>query len=170
LEGGYEIRGRQFENSVANPLADERSGYEHRVRMRGHYSATDDVLFNFQLSAAFDDAKMDYNSNWELAASAGVSIQYDAPMGLTESPWRFSASASHVLTDFSAPDPAIDPGVTRSDKNTRFTLSNTIGLAPNRTITFQLQHTIADSNLPNFEFENTVALISASWGFGNGGG
>jgi tetratricopeptide (TPR) repeat protein len=170
VDGGYELRGRQFQNSTDNPEADERSGYEHRLRMRTLYSATDDIMLNAQFSAAFDDAEKDYNSNWELVASAGVSIQYAAPFELTEAPWRFSASASHSLTDFAAPDPAIDPGVTRSDQETRITLGNTIGLSADRSVTFQLQHTIADSNLPNFDFDNTMALISASWGFGNGGG
>lgn len=170
VEGGYELRGRQFQNSTDNPEADERSGYEHRLRMRALYSATDEILFRAQFSAAFDDAEKDYNSHWELVASAGVSIQYAAPFELTDAPWRFSLSASHGLTDFKAPDPAIDPDVTRSDAETRITLSNAIGLSADRTITFQLQHTIADSNLANFDFDNTMALISASWGFGNGGG
>ena len=164
-DAGYEFRRKLFRSSSDRPTADELSGYEHAVNIGGRFAVTENILFNAHLSAVFLSAKKDYNSNRELAALGGVSIRYDAPFGVTSWPWLFSVSGARIITDYDDPDPAVDPGVTRSDKEWRVAVSNNIGLTRDWSIVVQVQYLRADSNLPNFERENMVALIGASWNF-----
>ncbi len=164
-DAGYELRRKLFNSTADRPTSHELSGYENAFNVGGRFAVTEKILFNAHFSAVFLGAKKDYNSYLELAAHGGVSFRYDAPFGVTSWPWLFSVSGARIFTDYDDPDPAVDPGVTRSDKEWRVSVSNNFGVTRDWSILVQLQYFKADSNLPNFERENKVALIGASWSF-----
>jgi hypothetical protein len=60
---------------------------------------------------------------------------------------------------YAAPDPFIDPGVARADRRWRWTLAQTIPIAPDLAIVLQFERDVVSSNLPNFAYTNTQVVI-----------
>ena len=165
VDGGYELRRKEFRNTARRPNSDGLSGVEHAVRFGGRYAITEAIILNLHFSFVDDDARVEFNSNTEFAVSAGISARYDAPFQITAWPWQSVFSVSRIITNYSEPNPAVDPDIERLDHEWRLTLTNSFGLTEDWSIILQLQRVINDSNLANFEFENDTVLIGGSWRF-----
>ena len=165
VDGGYELRRKEFRNTARRPNSDGLSGYEHAVGLGGRYAITEAIILNLHFSFVDDDARVEFNSNTEFAVSAGISARYDAPFQITAWPWQSVFSVSRIITNYSEPDPAVDPNIERLDHEWRLTLTNSFGLTEDWSIILQLQRVINDSNLSNFEFDNDTVLIGGSWRF-----
>lgn len=165
VEGGYELRRKEFRNTTRRPTSDGLSGYEHAVRFGGQFAITDAVLLNLRFSAVRDDARVKFNSNTEYSVSSSLSVRYTAPFQITSWPWRSVFAVSRVVSNYSDQNPAIDPDIERLDHEWRLTLTNSIGLTEQWSIILQFQRVINNSNLSNFEFDNDTVLLGASWRF-----
>ncbi len=98
-------------------------------------------------------------------AGANVTVEYDAPFGITGYPWVTTLAGEYIETDYLRPDPSVDPAVERFDEEWRASLTNTVGLAPDLFATVQVLYLENDSNLPNFVFENLSILVSVTKAF-----
>ena len=165
VDGGYELRRKEFRNTARRPNSDGLSGYEHAFGFGGRYAITEAIILNLHFSAVKDDARVEFNSNTEYAVSSSLSVRYDAPFQITSWPWQSVFAVSRVISNYSEPNPAVDPDVERLDHEWRLTLTNSFGLTEDWSIILQLQRVINNSNLPNFEFENDTVLLGGSWRF-----
>ena len=165
VDGGYELRRKEFRNTARRPNSDGLSGYEHAFGFGGRYAITEAIILNLHFSVVKDDARVEFNSNTEYAVSSSLSVRYDAPLQITAWPWQSVFSISRVISNYSEPNPAVDPDVERLDHEWRLTLTNSFGLTEDWSIILQLQRVINNSNLPNFEFENDTVLLGGSWRF-----
>ena len=91
-------------------------------------------------------------------AAVALSVQFDPPSDLIARKWRLSPFVGGALLGYDRTNPAIDPGVTRHDRE----LSTGLVLDAPLTATFGvsalLQYDRVDSNLPNYRQRGLTVL------------
>jgi len=165
LDGGFTYRRKIFEDSNTRPTNDLFTSDDYLFSLGGSYQLNGSTIVS--LSAYYNDelARADFNSNQQYSALAAISHFYHAPYKLTPYPWEITLSAQGTWTDYQAPDPTVDPTVTRQDTEWQLTASNIVGLTHDLSLLLQLQYTNHDSNLPNYRFDDTSVLVGGIWSF-----
>lgn len=162
IEGRYEIRHEEFSNTVDRPNAATLTSNEHEFTVNAAYTYSPKTRLGTRATFVYDNAAERYNDNWELGLSAWVEHEYGAPFAVTPWPWTVFFELEWIRARYDAPDPSVDPFTTRSDDEWRLTLSNTARFSKNWAFETQLHYTDVNSNLPNFEFDNTALTVGLS--------
>jgi hypothetical protein len=95
--------------------------------------------------------------------AVSVTQNYLDPFKWTEFDWSSSLSIAFSYTSYDRPDPAVDPNVRRKDPRTNIIFANNMRLTEAFTLIVTAQHTINNSNLPNFKFTNTSGTIGVAY-------
>ena len=121
LEPSYEYRDRNFKNSELWPISAEQTGKLHIAalggdgrlmgvpwvaRVSGSWNRTDELVF-------------DFNSYDRWAGDIGFPIAFTVNWWGVPKEWVLTPTAGFSHTDYSRPNPTIDPGITRTDKEWR---------------------------------------------------
>jgi hypothetical protein len=103
-----------------------------------------------------DTSFQDFNQ-W--AGEAAVSFRFAAPFPWIVTSWAFSPFARMVRTEFDAPNPAIDPVVTRAD--TQWVAGAVFDTPVNRTfgLSTTVQYDWTDSNISTYR-QNNLSILS----------
>lgn len=165
LRGWYELSYRDFHNTDDNPDLDELTGIENLFGLDGTLLVTERLRGRLGGYANFDAAKVDYQSNQELGIYGGIDLLYDAPFGWTRDLWQASFTATGLFTGYDAPDPSVDPDVTRHDSEYRLNLVNTVPVTRDISLIGQVEWLDNRSNLPNYRFDNLTVLVGATLEF-----
>lgn len=164
-QADYQFRYKNFDNSSGQPTAGQRTGVENEVRLAAFYGLTPQLTLNGRLRVLHKEAKRNFNSFLEYSALVGGRLRYKAPVEELRWPWTAALSARVMQADYESPDPAVDPTNERLDTEYRFTFSNTFRLNDMFAVELQAQHVINESDLPNFEFDNTSVTLGGSLRF-----
>lgn len=165
VQGWYEIRYRDFNNTDDNPDLDELTGLENLVGLDTNILLTDRLRGRLGAYGDFDSAKVDFQSNREVGLYGGLDLLYDSPFGWTEELWEASFTATGVLTNYRAADPSVDPDVTRRDREYRLNFVNAVPIYDNVSLINQVEWLDNGSNLPNYRFDNLTFLMGATIDF-----
>ncbi len=165
LQGWYEIRYRDFNNTDDNPDLDELTGLENLVGLDSNILLTNRLRGRLGAYGDFDSARVDYQSNREIGIYGGLDLLYDSPFGWTEDLWEASFTATGVLTNYRAADPSVDPDVIRQDREYRLNFVNSVPIYENVSLINQVEWLDNRSNLPNFRFDNLTVLMGATVDF-----
>ncbi len=71
-------------------------------------------------------------------------------------------SVTRGYKPFNAPNPAVDPNRKRADSSTRLSILTSIPVSPAVTIVGNIQRVLNGSNMPNFEYQNTIVSLGTS--------
>lgn len=162
---GYTNRDEIYVNSDDRPNNTLFSGDMNSFSANVSYDVTSTIRLGLAGYVSLQGAEADYYANNQYSIAASVGKRYPAPFGLTSFPWETDLSARGTWTDYDAPDPSVDPTVARDDTELLLTLSNTVGLTSDLSLLFQVQYTHHNSNLPNFQFDDTSILMGGTWSF-----
>lgn len=165
VQGWYEIRYRDFNNTDDNPDLDELTGLENIVGLDSNILLTDRLQGRLGAYIDLDSARVDYQANTEYGIYGGLDLLYDSPFGWTQDLWEASFTATGVLTDYRAADPFVDPDVTRHDREYRLNFLNSVPIYENVSLINQVEWLDNGSNLPNFRFNNLTVLMGATIDF-----
>lgn len=165
IRGSYTYRHKEFQDSSTRPTNDLQTSDDHVARLAAQYFVTEDVAATLFFTLVDENANTPFNSNIEYLVGGNVSVQYPAPFGLTDWPWRVDVSAIGVITNYDAPDPAVDPAVTREDREWRISVTNTVGFSREWAAFMQVGYSDNRSNLANFTFDNFSALVGLTRSF-----
>jgi tetratricopeptide (TPR) repeat protein len=162
---GFEWRHRDFKNSSTNVANDDRSGNE----LLGRFGW--DFVFAQWMSGSFSAGYADYNARqpWESYGEIqlGLSLNFylDFSPFVKQQKSALVLAGSYLRTNYNEPDPVIDPGVKRRDRDYRLSLTGSLPLT--ETISFVAQGGYArrDSSLPNYEFTNWFGMTALAWRF-----
>jgi len=160
LFGSYRLRYRDFQGTSDSPNLDELTGIENAFLVEArHYLAP-----NFRIAggifAELDDGEEAFQSNQELGLFTGFDWLFEDPVQIawTQRPWQTSFRAEGRFTGYAAPDPSVDPDVTRRETEYRLTATQVIPVTDDISLIGQIDWQDQNSNLPNFAFTNlTVA-------------
>jgi hypothetical protein len=164
-ELGYTVRFKDVRDSGRRPTASELSGTEHTIAGRVRYAVTRDAVLGLDLAYARDETDKEYNNSDRFRIMATASQRYPAPFGLTADQWTTTVFVVHSWYDFDTPDPVIDPGTTRRDREWRIGIGQVVPLSDAWSVLAQVEHIDNDSNLPNYTFTNTSVLVGVSYRF-----
>ena len=161
----FEARDLRYRDSFKRPFNTDRNGLE----LRGQVGATQ-VLFDIlQIGAYFgvidQDAQLTSEANREYDGTVSVGVLYRPPLVPGELPWNTAIQATRAWINYREPDPTIDPGVTRRDRDWRLSLSTSVPITDQWGINITAARFMRDSSLPNFEYTNTSVAVGATFRF-----
>ncbi|MEO1190588.1 MAG: tetratricopeptide repeat protein [Pseudomonadota bacterium] len=165
LNAWYELRYRDFNNTDENPDLDELTGIENLVGLDSNFLVTDRLRGRLGAFYDNDQARVSWQSNQELGLYGGIDLLYDAPFEWGSELWQASFTATGLFTGYSAPDPSVDPDVTRRDTEVRLNFINTVPVWEDISLMGQVEYLRNGSNLPNFRFNNLTFLLGATLDF-----
>lgn len=155
----YELRYRDFEDVGASPNASDRTGYTQELDVALNYGLTSNLTATGRIGVAHREAQEDFESYVEGFSEVGGRVRYSAPGDLTKWPWVADASVRVTQTEYQEPDPTIALTQERSDTEVQLSASNTFRVNKAFAVELRLHHTIKQSNIPNFEFDNTSVTL-----------
>jgi len=109
------------------------------------------------------EARREFWSRTTLGVEAGGQHALDLPFGSSASTVRVSAGYQH--SNYDEPDPFIDPRNARKEDRISLELGISVPLGRAFALDGRAQQTWTDANLPNYEFNNTLVALGASYRF-----
>jgi len=165
LDATYQLRERSVRNSAARPTASDLSGPDHSLVLTGRYTLGSSTLLNWELIGGYNDAEKDFNANLRYGGMLGLTQQFAAPWGLTAGRWSLVGTVGYTGYEYEAPDPSVDPNVTRRDKEWRASLAQVVPVAQSWSLTLQVEYLKTESNIPNYQYENVSVLLAVGYRF-----
>lgn len=159
---------RWYSNAGTRTTATGRDGPESSYEVSGRYVLMQNLMLNGTAAYSRESAASDFNSNREFALTLGATAVYKVPVEMAMNPslsWTTGLSGARVLTDYDSADASVEENQARYDKEWRLTLVQSVPLTPEWNVVLTLQRITVDSNLPNFEYVNSVASLGAAWRF-----
>lgn len=163
VTGQVAVERRNYHNSRRRPAADEQTG----TYASGVLETATNVSPRTRLSVAglFEkvDAEREYWSRSTLGGQASVAHAIAPPSGSTS--WLVRLTGTYRRSDYSAPDPLIDP--TRSRNEDRFEIEGGLSIPATQRASIELRasQTWNESNLPNFDYDNTQFFTGMNYRF-----
>lgn len=161
----FERREKHFNNSEARPFATDQNGDENSLFVSSRIQTSAETILNLGVGVAGNNAREEFRAYSQYLGAASFTYLFDPGFWPTTQPWAVTLSASRIFTNYDAPEPAVDPDVTREDREWRFGLFGIVPVTDALAVTAQAQRFLVDSNLPNFEYRNWAFTGGLTWRF-----
>ena len=76
-----------------------------------------------------------------------------------------SLAGARLISHYRDPDPAVDPGRKRRDRDLRLSLTGSLPLTESISLVVQGGYNRRDSSLPNYEYKNWFSMTGLAWRF-----
>jgi tetratricopeptide (TPR) repeat protein len=129
------------------------------VKLRTAYELAANQLLIADLYYRSDAARRGYYDYTHYQGVFTYSLTYQAPGQLTPRPWTVSPYVGWYSRGYAAPDPTIDPVHKRDDDQVRLGVQNSIPIAEGWSTFQQAEHIWGLSNIPNYDYRDTVVMI-----------
>jgi len=156
---------QDYQNSSLRPTVSDRTGPLLALDGTLHYQLRPATRVSGALLFSRRFSRERVESFYDGGFAVSVAQNYSDPFKWTDFDWSSSLSIAFSYTSFDQPDPAVDPNVRRKDPRTDIILANNIRLTEALTLIVTAQHTINNSNLPNFKYTNTSGTIGLAYRF-----
>lgn len=163
MTGQLNYERRDYHNSRRRPTADEQSGdyfsggVELARQIRPRLRASAGALFEEV------DADRSYWSRTTWGGQLGLIYAF-APSGGAHS-WIARLAGTYRRSDYSGPDPLVDPIVKRTEDRGDLQASLSIPMVASLSCDLRIGQTWNRSNLPNYDFDNTAGTVGVSYRF-----
>jgi tetratricopeptide (TPR) repeat protein len=154
IEGAFEYRDRNFYNSVNYPLAAEQTGTLLAYGLGSTGKFTDNLGWFVRGVIEQNRADTAYSAYQRWSVDVGLPITFPVRVAGKVHHWVFTPYAGYSETDYDAPNPSIDPLVTREDREWRVGASLDAVLIKNAGLRVQVHYNDNQSNLTNFTYKN----------------
>jgi len=154
---------RDYHNSRRRPTAEEQSGDYISGVLEYARQATPRLSVN--ISALFEGVSAD-RKYWSRATFGGqVGTIYAFASGSNRRSWIGRLNVTYRRSDYVAPDPLVDPLKARNEDRTEIEAALSIPLIRALNLELRASQTWNRSNLPNYDFNNTLGAIGLSYQF-----
>jgi hypothetical protein len=160
-----EARKRSYHNSSVNSGVSVMSAVEPGVQTQARYYFTNDTSMTFDLTYRFADARVAWWTLHEFSAGTSITTTLPAFLTLTDKPGTVTLAGGRTWTNYRGPDPDVDPDVTRHDRQWQGSLTIAVPLGGNWSVYSLFQHALVSSNLPNYTYRNTTAMMGVTLSF-----
>ncbi len=158
----FESQDRHYRPNPLRPRIEDRTGAYDGVSIKPAFAITDNQVFSMQ----FERDKVEANQRYQRAVYYLIGgtylYRYGAPWELTEQPWFTAVGLTRTWRDYRTADFLVDPFQRQHERQWDATLSETVGLTESVALVLQLQHTIDNSNIPNYSYKNFTGLAAVS--------
>ena len=167
FEAGGEIRRRNFVNTDKFPTSSQQTG----VLTSGYVSASIPVMGLFQLKTRAvyavnrADSGFGFNSYTQPGFEVAVAYEFTPPVFGGVRRWTLTPAASFIMANYKTPNPLIDPGVKRRDRESRVGLTLDAPVTDNFGFGAAVQYIQNQSSLPNYRYKNITFLFGPTGRF-----
>lgn len=162
LEAELRYLAEDYRDTEDQPFGSLRSGQDLTFRPGLSYEIGPRTVVSGDLLAGHKNADAGFESFTDLGG--GVSLTHVFADGVVDG-WSLTGNAFYRRSAYSDPDPAVDPDVSRTDDRVDLGLSLGIPLTEALSLSLGVRHSENDSNLPNYEFDNTTVSVLTSFAF-----
>lgn len=161
----FDYRYRNYHDSREKPTNSNRDGNDFGVRLAIERTVLPWLVLMTGGSSGLLDARRNFETYWELSAWVGIGFQLEELSLIAGQRGTLAFSVARVWSNYDAPDPTIDPGVRRKDRDWR--LSSTLSMPVYDAWSVVLQGGVTDrrSTLPNYEYTNWFGTLGVAWRF-----
>ncbi len=165
LDLSGEGRDRDFHATALAPTADGKTGALWTGRARLRYALDVDQQLGIGTVVSRNGTRDPSQSDREWTLLAEYQWSFAAPFAVTDLPWSFAGSLQRTWSHYDAADPTVDSTIIREDRQWLLSATVTASLTPSWTAVLQVQRDWTGSNLPNYRYTNTTALVGAGYSF-----
>lgn len=165
LDLTLERREKRFRNNATRPFASERNAGENSALVVGRIQAGSETIVSVGLGVADDNAHAEYWDSTQWTAFGSLTYLFDPGFWPVTEPWSLTATVVRVIADYDAPDPSVDPTISRADREWRYVLAGGVPLTGDVSAFAQVQRSRVDSSLPNFKYNNWALMSGLSFRF-----
>ena len=167
FEAGGEVRRRNFVNSGKFPTASQQTG----TLSSAYVSATVPVMGLFQLRARAiyavnrADSLFSFNSYTQPGVDVALAYEFTPPVLSGVRRWTLTPAASFIMANYKTPNPLIDPGMKRRDREFRAGVTLDAPVTDNFGFGAAVQLIRNQSSLPNYRYKNISFLFGPTGRF-----
>jgi hypothetical protein len=159
FEPGFEWRRVSVTNPGVGPISALGNGDLYTISLHGTYRFNQ--MFSLEARpiyarASSDNAWQSFNQG---GLEAGLRVEFEPPIPLIPYRWAVTPYARVMWASFDAPDPVVNPAVTRQDFDYHAGFLVDLPMNANFGISGMLQYERVNSNLPNFRFNDFSVLL-----------
>jgi tetratricopeptide (TPR) repeat protein len=157
----------EFRREDYGPIAilgdtQHQTGNAKVVKLKTAYEVTERQLLILDMMYRSDAAVRGYFSYTHYQSTLTYSVSYDAPIALNGKAWTIAPYIGWYSRDYQSPDPFDNPVQTRFDNQVRIGIGHTIPFAEGWSTFQQVEHIWADSNVPNYAFQDTAVVLGVT--------
>jgi hypothetical protein len=162
VELSYQFRAINYNNIAAEPTASVLTGSENLIRGRAVFQVTPDTALLGEISGRFVGTRSSTFDFSELGAVVTLTQDYRL---LGPRPWNVTGSFYYYHRNYDAPDPVVNPTVSRRENEYRVAVANVIPISDSWFLVQQVDRLVIDSNLPNYQRQDWSLLGAVRWRF-----
>jgi tetratricopeptide (TPR) repeat protein len=165
LDGTVDSSHREFHNFGANTTLRLLTGQDSGIALRNRYQLAADQQVGFDIGFRHGSAQTIFNDYSQYTVAGIYQITVPPPLAAFEFPWALVFNAARIWSEYGGPDPSIDPGVTRHDREWRLSATLALPFTPVLSSFVQFQSSLINSTLPNNAFDNHTVMIGVTRSF-----
>ncbi len=149
-----------FHDDSNHPSASGQSGWEGTLSLGSQITLSDLFQLSLGLRAAAQTSRDKFNAFRQVQVTLGGTRLI--PLGALPDPMALNLGVTRGYKPFNSPNPAVDVARTRTDRDWRLSVLGSIPVSRGVTVVGNFQRVVNSSNLPNFEFFNTIVSLGTS--------
>jgi len=158
-------RRREFVNNPDLTNNNQSSGMEFVPTLEYRVNLSPALSLNFSAAATRYWAAVESESYTEFGLSAALAWRFVDPIGINGRNWVTTLNAGIARAAYDAPDPAVDPDVSRRQNDLYLGLTLGVPLDDRLTFITQAAYARRDSDLSNYAYDAFTVMAAMSWRF-----
>lgn len=149
-----------FHNDSDHPTATGQTGWEGNVSLGTAVTTSALHQFSLNLRGSAQTTRDKFNAfrQYQFTVASTRLI----PLGILPDPMSVNMSVTRSYKPFNAQNPSVDPNRKRADTQTTFSILGSVPASRAVTVVGNVQRVVNNSNLPNFEYFNTIVSLGTS--------
>lgn len=153
---------QDYKDTVDQPLGSFRNGSDLSIRPGITYEIGPQTIISGDLLFGNKTAEFDFEAFRDLGLGMSVTHVFE---GQQIDGWSLTGNAFFRRSAYRDPDPFVDPNMTRRDNRYDASLGLSIPVIDDLSLALRARYTNNDSNIPNYEFDNTTLSVLTSYVF-----
>ena len=165
VSGSIKSRYLDYNQTTKRPSLDGRDGLHTSARLGLSKVLTRNMIAQVTLNGTRRNARQDFNAADVLGVQGRMILSHASLFGSDQSRWRTNFDLSYTSTNYDSPDPVVDPTRSRDERQWKVAVGTVIPIATHWDLNLGLSHSKVNSNIRNFDRDNTSLDVNANWRF-----
>ena len=165
LSTTFEVRGLSFHNFASQPTARNRDAVEFIARSELSYVLGTEDQLTGSVQAIGYLARRDFETYRQLTLAGAYVRRFAAPWSVSDTPWTLAIGGNRVWRPYGSPDPSIDPGTTRADREWTASATLIVGLPRGAYGQVQLSQIWVRSTVADFAYRDRTVSVAVGYSF-----
>lgn len=161
----FDWRRRDYHDSKERPFNSDQDGNEFTGRALLEHQLSAWLMASAGVGYTHYNARRDYETYNEVQFYGQLTALLPFSPFVPDQRTVLSLAGARIISHYSDPDPAVDPGKKRRDRDLRLSLTGSVPLTESISLVVQGGYNRRDSSLPNYEYKNWFSMTGLAWRF-----